>query len=67
MAEGVVERDGHYEVDQSKMKKVDKSVIKGMSKEEVDKVVEMRSEYMSWMHNNFAKRTLKPPFEEKDR
>jgi hypothetical protein len=66
MPEGVVERDGHYEVDLTKMKKVDKSVMKGMTKEDVNKVIEMRNQYMGWMHNNFAKSVLKPPSKEKD-
>jgi len=64
MLEGVVKRDGRYEVDQTKMGKVDKSVIKGMTKEDVDRVVAMRNEYMAWMHDNFAKKVLKPPAKE---
>jgi hypothetical protein len=66
MTEGVVKRDGHYEVDPKLMKKVDKSVIKEMTKEDVEKVVELRNEYMGWMHNNFAKKTLKPPSKENE-
>lgn len=66
MTEGVVERDGRYEVDPNLMKKVDKSVIKGMTKEDVDKVVELRKEYMVWMHDNFAKSVMKPPSNEKE-
>jgi DNA-binding protein YbaB len=66
MPEGVVKKDGRYEVDPKLMKKVDKSVIKDMTTEAVEKVVAMRNEYMGWMHNNFAKNTLKPPSKEKD-
>ncbi len=61
MPEDFVERDGHYEIDQARMKKVSKSVIKGMTEEEVMKITEMRKEYIRWMHNNFAKKVLKPP------
>jgi uncharacterized protein YnzC (UPF0291/DUF896 family) len=61
MPEDVIERDGHYEIDQSRMKKVSKSVIKDMTKEEIAEVTEMRKEYMRWMHGNFAKKVLKPP------
>lgn len=66
MPEDFVKRDGRYEVDPSLMKKVDKSVIKGMTKEDVDRVIELRNEYMGWMHNNFAKSVMKPPSKEKD-
>lgn len=66
MPEGVVKRDGRYEVDPKIMEKVDKSVIKDMKKEDVDRVVELRNEYMGWMHNNFAKSVMKPPSEEKE-
>jgi hypothetical protein len=61
MSEDAIESDGHYEIDQTKMKKVSKSVIKSMTREDVSKLTEMRKEYMKWMHGNFAKKVLDPP------
>lgn len=59
--EGVIKRNGRYEVNPDIMKKVEKSIIKGMSEEDVKTVVELRNEYSRWMHDNFAKKVIKPP------
>jgi len=61
MVEGVIKRNGRYEVDPAIMKKVEKSIIKGMSEEDVKTVIELRNEYSRWMHDNFAKKIIKPP------
>ena len=61
MTQGVVKRNGRYEVDPKIMKKVEKSVIKGMSEDDVKTVIDLRNEYARWMHDNFAKKVIKPP------
>ncbi|MGO9645677.1 MAG: hypothetical protein ACLPY5_13150 [Candidatus Bathyarchaeia archaeon] len=61
MVEGVIKRNGRYEVNPAIMKKVEKSIIKGMSEEDVKTVIVLRNEYLRWMHDNFAKKIIKPP------
>ncbi len=61
MVEGVIIKYGHFEVDPSRMKIVKQQY---MTEEEVERIVQMRHDYLEWMHYNFAKKVLKPPKEE---
>jgi hypothetical protein len=58
MAEGVKVKRGHFEVDPALMKKVKQQYI---TEEEIDKIVDMRREYLDWMQHNFGQKLIKPP------
>ncbi len=53
-------RDGHYEINPAKMKRVKQQ---RMTDADIKKIVTMRNDYLEWVHHNFAKKILKPPFE----
>jgi hypothetical protein len=58
MATGVKVKRGRFEVDPALMKKVKQQYI---TEEEIDKIVDMRREYLDWMHDNFGQKLIKPP------
>jgi len=47
-----------FEVNPALMKKVKQQHI---TEEEIDKIVDMRREYLDWMHDNFGQKLIKPP------
>ena len=47
-----------FEVNPALMKKVKQQYI---TEEEIDKIVDMRREYLDWMHDNFGQKLIKPP------
>jgi hypothetical protein len=51
-------RNGHYEINPEKMKNVGQMK---MSDEDIKRIVQMRTDYLEWVHYNFAKKVLKPP------
>ncbi len=57
MDESII-RNNHYEVNPEKMKNVRQEK---MSDEDIRRIVQMRTDYLEWVHYNFAKKVLKPP------
>jgi uncharacterized protein YnzC (UPF0291/DUF896 family) len=58
MATGEKVKGKRFEVDPALMKKVKQQYI---TEEEIDKIIEMRREYLDWMLDNFAQKLIKPP------
>ena len=49
-------RNNHYEVNPDKMKNVRQQ---RMSDEDIKRIAQMRTDYLEWVHYNFAKKVLK--------
>jgi len=58
MATGAKVKGKRFEVDPALMKKVKQQYI---TEEEIDKIVDMRREYLDWMLDNFSQKLIKPP------
>lgn len=62
MAEKVLHKNGHYEVDPARMQEYVKQQI--MNDAETERIIKSRLMYLDWMHEHFAKKILPPPGEE---
>ncbi len=62
MAENVVIKYGHFEVDPSRMQKYVKQQI--MNENERERIINCRLMYLDWMHNHFTQKVVSPPEEE---
>jgi len=58
MAEHVLIRYGHFEVDPQKMSR--KLFQEQLSEDERERIISMRTRYLEWMHRHFADGVLPP-------